>query len=438
MSADTHAPYDDLVSSRVGLIRSLQPQSRGADEPEPPYLWTAQLSHFDFHATPRSDRMMAGKGRTEAAAKAAAVGEAVERYCAAHWGGPDQLFVARFADVAMPVISPAECVLYSPEQYSRDGWTYAPWDPGQPLTWVRGTRLVDRQAVALPAGLVYLSSAMPRPEDFLAQSTSNGLAAGASLDSAILGGLGEIIERDALMIAWLQRLPGAEIDVRAEGGLSAALHRHYAALGVEVRCFVLPTDLPATVVLALALDDSPTRPATIAAAGCHPSPRVALEKAVFELCQARPAESARFIDNPAAGRLEQYDDVVGLDDHSAFAGLPERREEFAFLWRDGLRTRLADLPDHSQPDVASTLAHCATELERLGHSCAYAELTTADVRPSGYRVVRVIAAGLQPIHFGFGRERLGGDRLFELPRQLGFATSRRTVADLNPCPHPIA
>lgn len=439
MSAESQAPsYADLVSSRVGLIRSLQPQSRGADEPEPPYLWTAQLSHFDFRAAPRSERMMAGKGRTEATAKAAAVGEAVERYCAAHWGEPDQLFVAPLAGVGMPVITPAECVLYSPEQYARDEWTYPPWDPDQPLTWVRGTSLVSHQAVTLPAGLVYLSNAMPRPEDFLAQSTSNGLAAGASLESAILGALGELIERDALMITWLQRLPAAEIDVRAEGGLSAAVHRHYAALGVEMRCFVLPTDLPATVVLALALDGSPTRPATIAAAGCHPSPAVALEKAVFELCQARPAESARFTDNPPAGRLEHYDDVVGLDDHSAFAGLPERRGEFSFLWQDGRRTRLSELADHSRPDVSSTVAHCATELERLGHPAAYAELTTSDVRPSGYRVVRVIAAGLQPIHFGFGRERLGGDRLFTLPQQLGFATDRRTVADLNPCPHPIA
>ncbi len=64
--------------------------------------------------------------------------------------------------------------------------------------------------------------------------------------------------------------------------------------------------------------------------------------------------------------------------------------------------------------------------------------TTEDVAACGYHVVRVVAAGLQPIHFGFGQERLGGTRLFTLPQRLGLAGAPRTVADLNPCPHPMA
>jgi hypothetical protein len=36
-----------------------------------------------------------------------------------------------------------------------------------------------------------------------------------------------------------------------------------------------------------------------------------------------------------------------------------------------------------------------------------------------------VAGELQPIHFGFGEERLGGSRLSALD-------------DLNPCPHPMA
>jgi hypothetical protein len=166
-------------------------------------------------------------------------------------------------------------VLYSAEQYARDGWPYPAWRPGTALTWVRGTALADGKPVALPAGLVHLSRALPRPEDALVQSTSNGLAAGATLEDALLGALCELVERDAVMITWLNRLPATELDLATAGGPAAAVARHYAALGVEVRCFVLPTDLPATVVLALGLEDAPDRPATVAAAGCSPSPAVA-------------------------------------------------------------------------------------------------------------------------------------------------------------------
>jgi ribosomal protein S12 methylthiotransferase accessory factor len=53
-------------------------------------------------------------------------------------------------------------------------------------------------------------------------------------------------------------------------------------------------------------------------------------------------------------------------------------------------------------------------------------------------VVRVIVPELQPVHFGHGLERLGGDRLFTLPQRLGFGDGRRSESDLNPCPHPLA
>jgi ribosomal protein S12 methylthiotransferase accessory factor len=77
-------------------------------------------------------------------------------------------------------------------------------------------------------------------------------------------------------------------------------------------------------------------------------------------------------------------------------------------------------------------------LTGAGCRVAYVDLTTDDVAPYGIRVVRTIATGLQPIHFGHGEERLGGRRLFEVPRALGHATASRTEADLNPCPHPLA
>jgi len=50
----------------------------------------------------------------------------------------------------------------------------------------------------------------------------------------------------------------------------------------------------------------------------------------------------------------------------------------------------------------------------------------------------VIVPGLQPVHFGDGQERLGGERLYNLPHQLGLADHARTEKDLNPCPHPLA
>jgi ribosomal protein S12 methylthiotransferase accessory factor len=298
--------------------------------------------------------------------------------------------------------------------------------------------LPGRRPVAVPASLVYLISSLDRAEDFFAPSTSNGLAAGPSLDAAILSGLSELIERDALLATWMNRLPAVEIEFIDAGGPASTVCRHCARFGVEVRAFLMRTDLPSSVVMAIAFDSDPGRPATLIGMGCHLDPAVALERAIFELCQARPTESRRYQDNPPGLRLKRYEDVRTLEDHPAFLSLPERRGEFGFLWSRSEKTRLQDLPRLSAGDVERDLEYCVGALSERGHRVVYADLTTPDVAPFGIHAVRTLATGLQPIHFGYGQERLGGRRLFELPYKLGLAAGPRTEADLNPCPHPLA
>ncbi len=77
-------------------------------------------------------------------------------------------------------------------------------------------------------------------------------------------------------------------------------------------------------------------------------------------------------------------------------------------------------------------------LEGVGSTAVFVDLTQPDVRPYGITVVRSLATGLQPIHFGCNEERLGGQRLFTVPRIVGYV-GRDTIEDeLNPCPHPLA
>ena len=335
-------------------------------------------------------------------------------------------------------MSPTECVLYSERQYASADWPYHRWNPEEEVTWLPAVELPANCPVAVPASLAYLVYPVGRNSDSFAPATSNGLAAGPSLDAAILSGLSELIERDALLTTWMNRLPAIEIELAELNGPAAHVWRHYARFGVELRAFLIRTDLPSSVVMAVALDSAPERPATLIGMGCHLDPAVALEKAVFELCQARPSESKRYQDKPPGARLKAYEDVRSLEDHPAFLSQPERRGEFEFLWSRVERTRLQDLPNRSGGDTKGDLEYLARGLSERGHRVVYADLTTADVAPSGIRVVRALATGLQPIHFGFGQERLGGRRLFELPHGLGLAAGPRTEADINPCPHPLA
>jgi len=439
MQVDTAGVRDwrELISRKVGLIRSISPQVRAPNEPQPPYLSTATVSNFDFRNVAKQDRLAAGKGRTEAESQAAAVGEAVERYCAAHWD-THRTVVAKWEEVRKSAIAPSEFVLYSERQYAMPGWPHPRWTPEMEVTWVPGVELPQEREVALPASLIYLISPPPRVEEMFVPATSNGLAAGPDLPSAVYSGLCELMERDALLIAWMNRLPAIEIEVDHSGVYTPAIVRHYRKFGVELRAFRMPYDLPVSVVMAIGFDSHPEKPAAVVGMGCHSDPSVALDKAVFEMCQGRPSESRLFIDRPPAERLRKYDDVKELEDHAAYLTIRENLHEFEFLWSTGKKARTRDLPNPSADTAERNLAICVAALAERGHRFAYIDLTTSDLQAYPYRVVRTVATGLQPIHFGWGEERLGGDRLFDLPHELGFAAARRTEADLNPCPHPLA
>jgi ribosomal protein S12 methylthiotransferase accessory factor len=427
----------ELVSPRVGLVRDIAAQGRSADEPMPPYLYTATLSNYDFRVASKSDRMAAGKGMTKEEAITAAIGEATERYCAYHWD-TQRTFVAKASDIQTRYITPQDCVLFSDRQYNIFEWPHPRYTPDRELGWLNGNDVLDDSTVALPAGLVYLVFPPPRMEDYFAPSTSNGLAAGPSRDRAILGGLCELMERDAMLITWMNRLPAVELQFDHSPEIPGRIFRHYAHFGVNVRAFLMHSDLPAATVMAISFEEDPSRPANVIGLGCHPDPNIALLKALFDLCQGRPAEGSRFQSKPPQGRLDKYEDVHTLDDHSAFMSQMNRREEFAFLWRSNEKKRIEELPNPSTGDAAQDLKRCATELAAMGHRPAYAVLTTPDLAGFDIHVVRVIAPGLQPVHFGHGQERLGGKRLYELPQRLGLSDRVHTETDLNPCPHPLA
>lgn len=427
----------ELVSPRVGVIKKLTRAARGASEPSPPILYHALLSHFDFRNAESIERSAAGKGVTEDEAIQSAIGEAVERYCAAH---PNSHLYrrARWSEVETVAIAPTECVLYSERQYRRKDFPYLRWQPESEIEWLPARELPGNSETFAPASLMYLNYQSDRPENFLCQATSNGLAAGSSLEMAIRNGLYELIERDGFLLHWFNRLPSPEVDFGGATELSVNIKRHYERFGVEIRVYNLTADLPVYVMMAVSLNADKLAPAALIGLGCHPNPKIAMQKALFEICQIRPGSAQKYAEEKPQNRLREYKDVRTLEDHSAYFMIPEHLFEMAFWLENGRKVQLADLSDYAQETVEADLKACVEALKKIGSRVIYADLTTPDVAQFGLSVVRTIATNLQPIHFGCGVERLGGSRLYEASQRLGYTERIVTEDELNQCPHPLA
>lgn len=434
MNVDTRLELIDLVDPRVGIVRSSRRLPKDRREPSRPMVYQATLCNFDYRAGP-DERTANGKGTTDADAERGAIVEALERYCASQ-ARPDELVFGTAASLDGPAIAPHELVLYSEHQYEAPGFRYRRPATGEPLTWIRATMLGSGQTVYVPAALVYLNFAGDGERELFAQMTTNGLAGGEGLERAVLAALYELVERDAFVIAWLNRLPAARIDFPDTAGVAAEIRRHYRRFGIETLAFDLTTDVGISVVMGLAVDRSGNFPAASVGLACNLSPQVALDRALMEVAQLRAGFVPRYRVEPPA--LRRYEAVRTIEDHAALAALPEHLGAFDFLLEAAGSRSLSDMPARGHGDIAADLEESRERLEAAGCSVAYADLTQPDLEPFGIRIVRAIATGLQPIHFGFGEERLGGRRLYTVPRLLGHRSRDTSEDELNPCPHPLA
>jgi ribosomal protein S12 methylthiotransferase accessory factor len=368
----------------------------------------------DWATAPSSERTTTGKGWTVEDAARAAIGEALERYCATLPPPPERLIVATRAALDQPAIGPEAFGLYHPAQYADGSVPYAPVNDATVLHWVEGRSLTHDRPVIVPASLVYLL-----PLDAFWPPNSNGLAAGRTWHEAALRALCEVIERDAFLFTWLTTRPAPLLNLTDTGDAVARIARHYAEHSVTITAHDLTTTTGVPVVMARAHDERGQPPVDLIGLGCDLDPCRAVERAVLEVAQGRRArwDELATVGAPQSVRIPS--------DHARWYALADHSAAFAFL---GAQPGPLPAPVGKAGDGADVLlAAVVALLARAGHEAIIADLTTPDIRAAGMSVVRALVTGLLPIHFGAGQERLGSTRLADF-----------AIADLHRAPHPLA
>lgn len=412
-----------LVDQRFGVITRLEPVPVPDTLPTGFRMIASRLSDPTRFCRWPADSGGAGYAfRDDAAAVGAAIGEAVERYCGNLM--PEGLVRAPGRDLpdALDLDSVA---LFSPAQYARPGFPFRPLDADLELEWAPGVDLRTGERVLVPAPLVWVSAVAAAPERGLPHTNpiiQAGLAAGADRDSALRAALYELAERDTMALTWHGRRPLRWIDPPAE---LAALGRGRRGT-LRTRFLEFPNDLGVTVIGALVRDEATGYLSLGTAARSAAGP--ALRKALAEACQLQLFVAD--YDDPDGPYMQ-----VAQDPRSPLK--PWRADR---RYRDSYRPDLADAVDYGchlqlyldprvQEEfeaelagaVVGTVSHAelgagpepsvSALADRVGIGRVVAlDLTTSDVRPSGLRVVRVVAPGLYS-NSAAGLPFLGGTRL---------------------------
>ena len=80
------------------------------------------------------------------------------------------------------------------------------------VPWVAGYSLPEGRPAWLPAELVFLGDSVPAGKERIGYATSSGMACAEQADDAFVRGLCEVLERDAFMVVWANRLSLPRLD----------------------------------------------------------------------------------------------------------------------------------------------------------------------------------------------------------------------------------
>jgi ribosomal protein S12 methylthiotransferase accessory factor len=423
-----------LLDRHVGVIRDLREVPRAAGAPDF-FQYSGRACNTGAFAGQRNFATVGGASPDPNRAIAKAMGEAVERYCAALYDVEDlQLHSRRDADV--DCVPPAEFALYSAGQYAEPGFQFVPFDDGTPVRWTPAYNAATGAVQHVPAAAVYVPYFYYQGsgESPIMEPISTGLACGRSPLEATLAAVCEVIERDAFALTWQAMLRPPVLDPASLDPANADMVDRFRAAGLEVWLFDITTDLQVPSVMSVLRSRSPERPALVFAAAAAPTPWEAARKSLEELEHTR-RYSQRITDH--LSRLEpsaDHENVVDQIDHLNFWCDHSNSPLADFLFERHDQIPMSAMRAPPGEDNRTQLRWIVDHLAGHGHHVLLVDLTSEDVATAGLSVVRAVVPGLHPLCMGHRYRALGGSRLWTVPQRLGY---EGLIDRDNPSPHPF-
>jgi ribosomal protein S12 methylthiotransferase accessory factor len=330
-----------------------------------------------------------GKGESQGAALVSALGEAVERYSATQVTRTSLIW-ASLRELGESAFDPRWLCLYSEQQYRRPGFPYRPFDEDEGRHWIPGRWIDTGEGVYLPAAAVYLNDALAAEE--FCQTTSNGLAAGSSVEDAAQRATLELRERDAFVVSWIS-CRGADKVTSPLPQVAGQIAERLEDQGARLETYLVASGAPAFVAVSLGLGDGERWPAATLGLGAGTTEEEAIAKAFLEHGQTGPFLADLWRSGTVAIPRDRQA-IRTLRDHALYYCDSIHRWEFD-RWLENARRK-----DGAKEVTPGRNARIAI-----------VDLTPPELMDGPFRVARALARGLQPIYCGHGFERIYTEEL---------------------------
>lgn len=412
------------------------------------YIMQSMTEKFGNNANLARSLFGGGKGDTFTKLYISTLGEMFERIIGAlsYYAHKDRFVFgsARELDGDHLVCGPDEISIFAPEQFDDPDFLFSAFTADTRINWIPMHRLIGGEEVLVPAQLVFIYYPLETPgETRIGYATSGGLSLHDDRERALLHGITECIERDAINLRWYNRIPATRIDMHEIRGLSdygRTVLDHAEKTGKQIKAYQHNIDLEEyPVITTVSFDENLRKFSFCAGGGVGSSLTQALESSFKEYGQSELNLRSLFY-NPNWYSSRSMVDLFGFDDFSLedmtlfyeivpYYGLEKNRSKLDWYFGGADEARSATPP----PD-RDEYHHLLTVLEQ-----SQIDPLVLDLTPSDFSSISLMKSFVPQLTFAFlpNRPCFGHRRFYQLAYQHGLIDAPLRYEDLNSEPLPF-
>lgn len=394
-----------------------------------------------------------GKGFGLSSSFLSDLGESVERMSGAFAFFKEDLEICAgsysfLQQVGQNAIAPEALPLFADEQYASPNFLFQPFTCDTEFNWIKGRRLISQEDIWVPLQLVLFFYITSIEEARIGYSSSSGMASHIDEALAIITGVTELVERDALMLSWYANIPlrRVEVDRPLSSKKNNRALEYIKSLSGDVNFWLHDVGFPelpcisATQLVPYYKKFAYQAGAAVALDGEQAFTQALLEYGQSEL-QLRYAmlapqrEFRRSVevifdappDKPLA-EMHTFLETIGYYGHA------EHTERLKDFFRNDETVALSELPKVKFKDSERRLGYLKEILQQYNIDPIVIDCTHGGM--SHIKVVKVFIPELVQPHIS-AYPYLGHPRIYELPMKLGLRDKLLTFKELKPGPVPF-
>ena len=374
-----------------------------------PYIHTVEATPYGFGRDFFDENLATRK----------ALSEAVERTLWIHEDAfyKSKTLISSYKKLPEPKINIFGIAGFTPEQRAKN--IHLQFNEDTQFSWIQVQSLVSETMLYCPTALLSIKHVNESKEPMLAWSVSTGQACARTVEEATLKAILELIERDAFMITYMNKLTLPELDLvsyaRNDHRIAEILNK-FERFTLNVSVISLPTEFPVNAFLAVITDPTGKGPSVSVGASCGFDEFECIEHALSEALVAR-----YYVKDKINSSIDPH--TFNFHERMVYWSKPENADKLNFLF-GGKKKVFSQTSEKIVPtDLDEKLQLLLTTFKQNKYELCFLESSIPAVAQLGLRSVIVCAPDMQPMHMDESIPCFGGERMRTVPQKLGYTAS---------------